>query len=39
MADPIVKAYMDKVVLFEELTAKEESDADRMRESGHDYYL
>lgn len=39
MADPIVKAYMNKVVLFEELTAKEESDADRMRESGHDYYL
>lgn len=39
MTDPIVKAYMNKVVLFEELTAKEESDADRMRESGHDYYL
>jgi hypothetical protein len=39
MADPITKAYMQEVVLFEELTINEESDADRMKESGRDWYL
>lgn len=39
MADPVTKAYMGTVVLFEELNSKEEYDADRMKESGRDYYV
>ena len=39
MTDPIAKAYMQNVVLFEELNSKEEYDADRMRGSGHAYYM
>lgn len=39
MADPIAKAYMNNVVLFEQLNSKEESEADRMRGSGHDFYM
>lgn len=39
MVDSVTKAYMGTVVLFEELTSKEEYDADRMKESGRDYYV
>lgn len=39
MVDSVTKAYMGTVVLFEELNSKEEYDADRMKESGRDYYV
>lgn len=39
MVDPVTKAYMGNVVLFEELNSKEEYEADRMKESGRDYYV